>query len=94
MLTVNRTLSKKAARLLSMLGKPWTKKIIDMELCVYRDLGVHDIEVSCHGSRTIDIYVWQKSPMRIVEKRFDIPNVEEAYGVCREIEAKYSQPSA
>ena len=87
------TLSKKAARLLAMLGAPWAKRIIDLELCVYRDLGRYDIEVSCHGSRTIDVYVWQKAPLRTVEKRYNLPTVEAAYAACRELEAKYDKLS-
>ena len=50
--------------LLSQLGSPWTMKRIDFEPCVYRDLGLYDIEIS--GGRTkkeqINIYVWEKQP--------------------------------
>ena len=91
MIIGNSSLSKKAQALLSQLGKPWTKKRIDAELCVYRDLGDYDIEVSCDGSSTFDIYVWQKSPkLRIVERRYDLERGSAVYNACRELETKYS----
>ena len=95
MIIGNRSLSKKAQELLSQLGKPWTKKVIDLELCVYRDLGEYEIEVSCYGSPTFDLYVWQKSPgLHIVEKRFGLERGSAVYNACRELEAKYSDPGA
>ena len=64
-------------RLLDFLGEPYRSKLIDMELCVYLDMGKHDIEIA-RGStlrRPFDIYVWCKQGgLQIVERYMDIPN--------------------
>lgn len=68
-------LSAGKQRLLDYLGEPYTTREIDLENCVYLDMGDYDIEIS--RGRTIrskiDIYVWRKKgPLEIVEKHFDL----------------------
>lgn len=63
-------LCKKKRALLTFLGKEYQEKVIDMEPCVYRDLGDFDIEISggFYG-QPFSIYVWQKRPhMEIIER--------------------------
>ena len=85
---------KPKKRLLDLLGKGWTIRVIDLEHCVYRDLGDHDIEIS--GVRTqkslISIYVWETSPnLRIVERYIDLPQNDAAIkALCDDIVRRYS----
>lgn len=68
-------LSAGKKRLLNFLGEPYTTLVIDLENCVYLDMGDYDIEIS--RGRTVrskfDIYVWKKKGgLEIVEKYFDL----------------------
>ena len=86
-------LSAGKKRLLDYLGKPYRAMIIDLENCVYCDLGDYDIEIS--GGKTIradfDIYVWNKKELRIIEKHMgvknDLPSIKE---LLESIRNKYS----
>mgnify|MGYP001029479055 CR=1 FL=1 len=70
-------LSAGKQRLLNYLGKPYTTKVIDLERCVYLDMGDYDIEIS-RGRTTrahFDIYVWKKKGgLEIVERYFRVKN--------------------
>ena len=85
---------KPKKRLLDLLGNGWTVRVVDHELCVCRDLGDHDIEIS--GVRTqqsrISIYVWETSPnVRIVERYIDLPQDDAAIkALCDDIVKRYS----
>lgn len=83
--------------LLRELGAKWKLQVIDLELCVYRDLGNYDIEVSCvNGMKRskINIYVWQKiDGLCIVERVMRVP-IMEAVPILKEIEQRYSDRSA
>lgn len=85
---------KNKKRLLDLLGNGWTMRVIDLEHCVYRDLGDHDIEIS--GGRTkrsrIHIYVWETFPnLRIVERYIDLPQDDAAIkALCDDIVRRYS----
>ena len=92
-LTVQDRLNKRARELLKALGAPWTTKIIDLERCVYRDFGDHDVEVSS-GRQHFGIYVWAKRPGLHIIENYRVKTVDEALGICREIEARYSATRA
>ncbi len=56
-------------RALDHLGPEYTKKVIDLSVCAYRDLGNgYDIEISCTrwGYRG---YVWQLQPVEKIVDR-------------------------
>lgn len=59
------------------LGEPYTIRLFDLEWCVYRDFGKHDVEVSggrCKKS-PVHIYVWEKVPyIHIIERYSNLPN--------------------
>lgn len=79
-------------RILKTLGDEWTVKIIDFELCVYRDLGDYDIEIS-GGSygRPVHIFVWEKHPLGTVEQHMDLnPRTTDFKALCDDIVARYS----
>lgn len=66
-------LSKSKKNLLRYLGKAYTSKVIDLEPCLYRNFGDHDVEIS-GGSyrRPFHIYVWMTSPhLQIVERHMN-----------------------
>jgi hypothetical protein len=87
-------LSAGKKRLLNYLGKPYTTKIIDLENCVYFDMGDYDIEIS--RGRTVrskfDIYVWRKKDgLRIVERYIDVANdLPGIKGLLDEIRSRYT----
>ena len=76
-------------KLLSLLGPSWTMKRIDFEPCVYRDLGLYDIEIS--GGRTkkeeINIFVWEKGPyFTVLEKHLELHyDVDDLKAICDDI---------
>lgn len=79
-------------RLLEYLGAPYRTQYIDLENCVYLDMGDHDIEIS--RGKTVrsafDIYVWQKSPLYIVERYFQVkPDLPAVKALLDDIRAKY-----
>lgn len=86
-------LSTGKRKLLDYLGTPYKVMVIDLEKCVYLDLGDYDIEIS--GGKTIhsgfDIYVWNKKDLRIIEKHMglksDLPSIKE---LLNDIRHKYS----
>ena len=64
-------------RLLDYLGEPYKIKKIDLEDCVYLDLGDYDIEIS--RGRTLrssfDIYCWaKKGGYQIVQRHLSVKN--------------------
>lgn len=68
-------ISRGKQQLIDYLGEPYTIKKIDLEDCVYLDMGDYDIEIS--RGRTIrskiDIYVWKtKGRLEIVERHIDV----------------------
>ena len=75
--------------LLTQLGSPWTMQRIDFEPCVYRDLGLYDIEIS--GGRTkrenINIFVWEKSPyFTVIEKHLELHyDEDDIKAICEDI---------
>lgn len=85
-------LSAGKRKLLDYLGAPYKVMVIDLEKCVYLDLGDYDIEIS--GGKTIysdfDIYVWNKKDLRIIEKHMgvksDLPSIKE---LLNDIRTKY-----
>jgi len=80
--------------LLSLLGEPWTMQRIDFEPCVYRDLGLYDIEIS--GGRTrkaeINIYVWKKHPdLDVIEQHRGLHyDEDDIKAICDDIVRRYS----
>ena len=61
-------------------GKGYTLKTIDLELCIYKNLGNgYDMEISLVGDRhkSASIYVWWKNKLgdyEMVESQHDIPH--------------------
>ncbi|MCD8501666.1 MAG: hypothetical protein LRY71_08320 [Bacillaceae bacterium] len=87
-------LSKGKQQLLNYLGQPYCIKQIDLEDCVYLDMGEYDIEIS--GGRTtyskVDIYVWRtKDRLEIVERhqdlKYDLPSIK---AILDDIRTRYS----
>ena len=85
---------KKQKEMLEFLGKDYRMKVIDLEDCIYRDLGDYDIEISRTGStkKHLDIYVWRtKCGLEIVEKHFKVNcNLENVKSLLDDIVARYS----
>lgn len=81
-------------KLLEYLGAPYRPMYIDLENCVYLDMGDHDIEIS-NGktSKTpFDIYVWQKKPLRIVERYFRVqPDLPAVKALLDDIRSRYQE---
>lgn len=88
-------IGKAKKTLLDTLGDNWTLKEIDWEVCVYRDLGAYDVEISGvkNPHSRISIYVWQKAPyLRIIECHHDIHlGHNDIDRVCGDIVQRYSQ---
>ena len=85
-------ISEGKKHMLRELGPAWRIQVIDLEPCVYRDLGKHDIEVSAvHGLKgsKISIYVWDKADLTIIERLHNL-TIDQAIDVCRCFEARYA----
>jgi hypothetical protein len=87
-------LSSGKQRLLNYLGEPYTTKVIDLENCVYLDMGDYDIEIS-RGRTTrayFDIYVWKiKEGLEIVERYFKVKNdLHRIKALLDDIRSRYS----
>ena len=82
-------------QLLKYLGKPYTFKTIDMENCIYLDMGDYDIEISAIKDREIkfNIYVWRvKEGFEIVERYMDVEDdFDKVKKLLDEIRGKYEK---
>lgn len=63
-ITIKPKLSKAQKDLLAYLGPQYTTLVIDLELCLYRDFGEFDVEISGGHDRRrksgFSLYVWDK----------------------------------
>lgn len=64
-------MNKNLQTILESLGTEYAIKNIDLEDCIYRDLGDFDIEISgCNKKNGPHaVYVWQKKPLSIVYRK-------------------------
>jgi len=89
--------SKNQQELLNFLGKEYSVKEIDCELCLYRKINSHyDIEISgtSRKNHPISVFVWDISKgegvsATIVEKYFDISNRVSLKMLLDELTKKY-----
>ena len=89
-------LSKAKQRLLKCLGDAYTKKVIDLEPCLYRNFGDFDVEISGGYNRgPFHIYVWMTKPhLEIVERHMHLKQDFEAIKkLLDDIASRYQNPS-
>lgn len=88
------TIKKGLRQMLEELGTKYSIKMIDFEYCLYRDFGQYDVEISgCNNNKKhkeIKVFVWSKSPMRIVYKSQVLTNLPMLKGELLFIEAEYT----
>lgn len=89
----NIRLSLRQEKLLSRLGKNYTKNWIDGEPVIYRDFGAYDVEISGghRNNQPVSIYVWQKCRWPILVEQYlrQPQNFERIKQLLDDIAARY-----
>lgn len=82
-------------KIINKLGKNYSKKIIDMELCGYRKLNNnYDIEISGINTNSskndFTVYLWKLKPNPTISKSYpDIKSVDQLIQILNQIEDEY-----
>ena len=90
-------LTKSQKQLLDYLGKDFSTKVIDWELCLYRKFIDYDVEISGgYYRRPFNIYVWRINPhYEIIERHFKVPhNYEVVKNLLDDISSRYQNLSS